>query len=75
MRKIKAEIDPNGKLSVEFIGFMGEECTEERERLRKIMVDFGVMLEPEKITKKSARQITLETNATEQKKRELRHTR
>lgn len=71
MRKIKAEINPNGKLALEFIGFVGEECREERERLRKIMVDFGVMLEPEEITKKSAQQITLETSVTEQKIRKL----
>lgn len=71
MRKIKAEINTKGKLSLEFIGFVGEECREERERLRKIMVDFGVMLEPEKITKKSTQEITLETKVTEQKKREL----
>jgi len=73
MRKIKAEINPNGKLSLEFIGFIGEECREERDRLRKIMVDFGVMLESEKITKKSAQQVTLETGAIERKKKELRH--
>ena len=57
MRKIKAEINPNGKLSLEFIGFVGEECTEEQQRLRKIMLDFGVTLEPEKITKKTVQQL------------------
>ena len=75
MRKIKAEINPNGKLSLEFIGFIGEECTEERQRLRKVMVDFGVTLEPEKIAKKTAQQIAMETKMLGQRKKELSHMR
>jgi hypothetical protein len=60
MKKVKAEIGKNGKVSIEFIGFKGEECTDERERLRKVMLDFGVMLEPKKIEKKTAQQIARE---------------
>lgn len=67
MRKVKAEIDRHGKVNIEFIGFKGDECTDERERLRKVMLDFGVMLDPEKIQKKTALQISREV-ATEHRK-------
>lgn len=67
MRKVKAEIDKSGKVRIEFIGFVGEECVEERERLRKIMLDFGVMLETEEIVKKPAQQISREVVTTAKK--------
>lgn len=67
MRGIIAKIERNGKVSIEFIGFVGEECSEERERLRKIMVDFGVMLETERITKKTIQQISNEVAGSEEK--------
>lgn len=67
MRGIMAKIDRNGKVSIEFIGFVGGECSEERERLQKIMVDFGVMLETERITKKTIQQISKEVAGSEEK--------
>jgi len=67
MRGIMAKIGRDGKVSIEFIGFVGEECSEERERLRKIMVDFGVMLEIERITKKRIQQISKELAGNEEK--------
>jgi len=57
MRKIRAEIKANGKTSLDFIGFVGEQCTEEEERIRKAMLDLGVMLEPKRIKIKTDRQI------------------
>ena len=71
MRKVKVEINPNGRVSLEFIGFVGEECKEERERLRRIMLEFGVMLESEKITKKTAQQTAIESDVTEKEKMKL----
>jgi hypothetical protein len=68
MRKVIAEVSPDGKIGLEFVGFAGDECTEERQRLRKILLDLGLMLEPEKITKKSSQQITTETNMVEKEK-------
>jgi len=67
MRGIKAKINKNGKVYIEFIGFVGEECSDERERLRKIMLDFGVMLEKERITKKTIQQISKEVAGSEKK--------
>jgi len=72
LRRIKAEISLAGKLRLEFVGFAEEACEEERERLRKILVESGVALRPEKIIKKSATQI-LEEMATNKKESEPRH--
>jgi len=66
MRSIVAKIDKNGKVHIEFIGFVGEECSDEREQLRKVMLDFGVMLETEKITKKTIQQISKEIAGSEE---------
>lgn len=57
-RKIKTRIETDGKFEVDFIGFIGEECTDERERLRKILIDSGVETHPEKIIKKHLHQIS-----------------
>lgn len=57
MRKIEAEIDLAGKLCLEFIGFAGEDCEEERERLRRVLVESGVALKLEQIKRKSSSQI------------------
>jgi hypothetical protein len=60
MKKVEAVVSRDGEVSIEFIGFKGEECTDERERLRKVMLDFGIMLDPKKIEKKTAQQIARE---------------
>jgi len=73
MKKVKAEVSPNGKVSLEFVGFAGEGCTEERQRLRKILLDLGLVLELEKITKKTFQQIAIETNETEKEKVKRTH--
>lgn len=49
---------------MEFVGFAGEECEEERERLREILVGLGVMLRPEQIKKKPTTQILEEIEAS-----------
>jgi hypothetical protein len=66
MRKIRAEISRGGEVSIEFIGFKGEECADERERLRKVMSDFGIMLEPIKIKKKTVQQMAREVVLSEE---------
>lgn len=71
MRRIEAEISLMGKLRLEFVGFAGEKCEEERERLRKILLDSGVALRPEQIRKKSTAQI-LEEMASNEKEAESR---
>ncbi len=71
MKRIQAEISFGGKLRLEFVGFAGEECEVERERLREILVGAGVSLRPEQIKKKSPAQI-LEEVANSKKESELR---
>ena len=66
MRRVKAEINRDGTVNLEFIGFVGAECSEERERLRDVLLGLGVVLEPQKITKKNNEQIALEIGAAKQ---------
>lgn len=73
MKKLKVEVDPKGTVNLEFSGFKGEECTEERERLRRALLDLGVMLETEKIEKKSPEQLASEITATKDKQARLGH--
>jgi hypothetical protein len=63
MREVRAEIDKDGRVSIEFTGFVGDECVEERERLRKILLDFGVIIEAREIRKKSEYQLLGETGS------------
>jgi len=60
MKQVKAEINKNGRVRIEFIGFRGDECAEERERLRKIMQDLGVILEVKEVRRKTAEEILSE---------------
>jgi hypothetical protein len=70
MREVKAEIDKSGKVRIEFIGFRGDECAEERERIRKIMQDLGVTLEIKEVRKKTAQEILGELRLSGEKTRE-----
>ena len=73
MKKVIGEVSPAGEVSLEFVGFPGEECTEERQRLRKVLLDLGLELELEKITKKTFQQIAVETDVTEKEKAKVSH--
>lgn len=67
MKKVRWEVGPTGRVvNLELTGFMVGECTEERERLRKVLLDLGVLLEPEKIKTKSPEQIVSEISPTKQ---------
>jgi acetate kinase len=66
LKKITARVGPNGRIVLEFTGFIGEECMEERQRFAKTLVEFGLMLDTEKLERKNARQIALETSMDEQ---------
>jgi hypothetical protein len=68
MREVKAEIDKSGKVRIEFIGFEGDECIEECERLRKIMHDLGVILEVIEVKEKTPQQILNEIRRLSEKK-------
>lgn len=67
MKEIRAEIDSNGNVGLDFIGFSGEDCTQERERLRRVLLSLGVALHPKRIDRKSAPQISHEIPQTERR--------
>lgn len=60
MKSVRVEIGREGRVSVDFVGYVSDECTQHRETLRKVLVSFGVDLEAERIVKKTAHQIALE---------------
>lgn len=64
MKRLRAEVETDGSVSLDFIGFRGEQCTEERARLQEALKAVGVLLEPESIHKKSAQQIEAEAPAS-----------
>jgi hypothetical protein len=72
MKQVRAEIDTSGMVSVEFINFRGDECLDEREKLRKILLSLGVLLEQKEIRKKTAEQIACENEALQRRDRGLR---
>ena len=49
-------------MSIDFVGCVLDECTQHREMLRRVLVSFGVDLEAERIVKKTAHQIALESD-------------
>lgn len=60
MRTIKVSIDTGGKTKVEFAGFTGDACSDERERLEKILTAFGVDLQVVEVERKPSGQIAAE---------------
>lgn len=64
MKKVKAQVSTKGEINLEFIGFRGEECTGASEELRKVLLDLGVMLDPQQIRKKTASEISRELSPT-----------
>ena len=41
-RSVQVNVDPNGEINVEFIGYLGEACAVEEERLRQTFATFGL---------------------------------
>jgi len=54
--KVKAKVNRKGKLSLEFIGFTGDDCVAEREKLKAQMLSLGVPLVPDKVVEKTRQQ-------------------
>jgi len=59
------EIDEKGDVKIEFVGFPGNSCSEERERIREILLGLGVELDPEEIQRKSSEQIARELKGSD----------
>lgn len=63
---MRAEIGADGAVSIEFVGFEGELCAEERDRLRGALEALGILIEPERIKRKSPQQIASEVSTSTQ---------
>jgi hypothetical protein len=70
MKSIKAKILTNGQVLFDFSGFHGRECYEELEKIQKLILSFGIMIEQEKIQFKDSQGVTgeIRTPQTEKKK-------
>lgn len=57
---IEVRVDERGRLRVEFIGFAGEMCLEEAERLQKVLSGLGLKVKVSDLQMKSSDQIQRE---------------
>lgn len=60
MRKLIVEIGREAEVKLEFVGFVGDSCSKERERIRKILLEWGIDLAPKDIQRKTPAQIVNE---------------
>jgi hypothetical protein len=65
MKGIKAQISDKAEVMLEFVGFRDKECTYTREKVQKLLLEFGVNLNPNKIIKKNTSQISHELSEGE----------
>lgn len=66
MKKVVVEINEQGEIKIEFVGFVGSACSDERERIKKILLGWGIDLTPKEIRKKTPEQIASEVKRGEQ---------
>ena len=66
-RRIEVSIDKKGQVQVEFIGFVGDTCFDEAERLQAVLAKMGLKVDVEQVIRKSAGQIEHELGVEESK--------
>ncbi|HEY3314268.1 MAG TPA: hypothetical protein VGL40_03165 [Bacillota bacterium] len=69
-KKIEVVINPEGKLETNFIGFAGEECFDEAERLRGVLKALGLLIDPIEVVRKDPGLIARETGEREEEEDE-----
>lgn len=69
---IEIRVDERGRLRVEFIGFAGELCLEEAERLQKVLSGLGLKVTVSDLEMKTAAQIEQELGIEGRPSREIR---
>lgn len=42
MKEIRIVIDKNGRISIDFDGFIGKQCFKEREKLQELLKKYGI---------------------------------
>ena len=66
-RKVAVRVLPDGSVQADFIGFRGEDCLEEADRLADTLARFGLSVDPTVVRKKTQAEIEdeLGTGASE----------
>jgi len=65
-RKIEVVVTTDGRIEANFIGFIGEECFDEAEKLRRVLQAVGVEVDPSEVIRKGPERITLEAGLGEE---------
>ena len=64
-QRVEIAIDPEGKMKMEFIGFAGEECYDEAERIQKALAGLGIKTSAVETMRKPGGQIEAELGLDE----------
>ncbi|QUL98772.1 MAG: DUF2997 domain-containing protein [Candidatus Fermentithermobacillus carboniphilus] len=72
-RRIDVEIGRNGEIKVEYSGFEGETCFEEKEALEKALKEMGLWAIPITIVRKTSSQISDEIGMEQEKRERVAH--
>ncbi len=65
-KKVEVVVTPDGRLETNFIGFLGEECFDEAEKLKRALQAVGLEIDPLEVVKKGPGRIALETGQAEE---------
>jgi len=66
-------VDRKGRVTADFAGFPGEECREEEEKLRQLLIGLGVVLEQTAFRPKDPAEIAAELGVDEEQGKDVRH--
>ncbi len=44
-RRVEVRVDPDGSVHTEFVGFLGDQCMEAAEEMRRVLKSYGLSLE------------------------------
>jgi hypothetical protein len=64
-QRVEVEITPEGKMKMEFIGFAGEDCFDEAERIQNALVALGIRTDVVNTVRKPGGQIEAELGLDE----------
>ncbi|MEW6724435.1 MAG: hypothetical protein AB1331_05880 [Bacillota bacterium] len=71
-RRVQIKVNRRGEVETEFIGFLGDECIEEADRIRSVLARYGLEIGLVDAIRKSPEQIALETADKETTKQRVR---
>ncbi|MHB8928101.1 MAG: DUF2997 domain-containing protein [Bacillota bacterium] len=65
-KKVEVVVAPDGRIETNFIGFLGDECFDEAEKLKRALQAVGLEIDPAEVVKKGPERIALETGQAEE---------